>query len=117
MKGKGAWANITFANYDDTKKAYEHLKTTRPQFRDQALYGSLRNVKDLRTVVLSVVRNDVNEKVVGKFLEELASNSAIVPAEGETTLIRKYQYFSFNIIEQKSFFMDNEGNQVGKTTL
>ncbi len=60
VKGKGAWANITFATYDDTKRAYEHLKTARPQFRDQALDGSLRNVKDLRTVVFSVVRNDVN---------------------------------------------------------
>jgi hypothetical protein len=36
------------------------LKNTRPKFRDNVLYGSLRNVKDSRTVVVSVVRKDVD---------------------------------------------------------
>lgn len=68
VEGKGTWANITFATYDDTKKAYEHLKIFRPVFRESALYGSLRNVKDLRTVVFSTVKKDVEEKTVRKFL-------------------------------------------------
>jgi hypothetical protein len=32
----------------------------------------MRNVKDLRTVVFSVVRKDVDEKTVSKFLEDLS---------------------------------------------
>ncbi len=68
VAGKGAWANVTFATYDDTKKAYEHLKNVRPIFRDTAIYGSMRNIKDLRTVVFSVVKNDVEDKTVRKFL-------------------------------------------------
>jgi len=39
------------------------------------VYGSLRNVKDARTVVISVVRKDVNEKDIEKFLNELAAKS------------------------------------------
>ena len=66
------------------------------------LYGSLRNVKDLRTVVISVVKKDVRDKQVERFLNELASKSAKVgPLEDS---IRKYDYFSFNIIESKKFF-------------
>jgi hypothetical protein len=116
VEGKGAWANVTFATYDDTKKAYEHLKTVRPIFRESAIYGSMRNIKDLRTVVFSVVKKDADEKIVRKFLEDLAENSPIVPAEGTQTQTRKYQFFSFNIIEQKSFFLNNEGTTVGKGT-
>lgn len=80
VEGKGAWANVTFATYDDTKKAYEHLKNIRPVFRESAIYGSLRNVKDLRTVVFSVVKNEVDEKTVRKFLEDLAESSPVVPS-------------------------------------
>ena len=40
------------------------FKNLRPKFRDNVLYGSLRNVKDPRTVVVSVVRNEVTEKSV-----------------------------------------------------
>lgn len=59
---RGAWANLTFSTYEETIQAYEHLKSTRPKFRDSIIYGSLRNVKDSRTVVISVVRKDVTEK-------------------------------------------------------
>lgn len=79
VAGKGAWANVTFVTYDDTKKAYEHLKNIRPIFREAAIYGSLRNVKDMRTVVFSVVKSDVEEKTVRKFLEDLAESSPVVP--------------------------------------
>ena len=96
VPGKGAWANVTFATYDDTKKAYEHLKNLRPIFRDSAIYASMRNVKDLRTVVFSVVKNDVDEKVVRKFFEDLAESSPVVPPEGDQVPTRKYQFFSFN---------------------
>ncbi len=114
VDGKGAWANVTFATYDDTKKAYEHLKNARPIFRDAAIYGSLRNVKDLRTVVFSVVKGGIDDKTVRKFFEDLAESSPVVPAENEQPTTRKYQFFSFNIIEQKSFYLNNEGVQVGK---
>lgn len=107
VEGKGAWANVTFATYDDTKKVYEHLKNVRPIFRESAIYGSLRNVKDLRTVVFSVVKGEVEEKTVRKFLEELAESSPVVPTETEQPITRKYQFFSFNIIEQKSFYLNN----------
>ncbi len=56
------------------------MKLTRPKFRDLPLYGSLRNVKDLRTVVFSVVKKDTDEKTVYKFLRELADNSKVIPA-------------------------------------
>jgi len=59
VEGKGAWANITFSTYDDTKTAYEYFKAKRPLFREEALYVSLSNCKDLRTVVFSVVKKDV----------------------------------------------------------
>jgi len=59
------------------------LKTTRPKFRDNTVYGSLRNVKDARTVVISVVRKDVNEKDIEKFLNELAAKSVKTNPLGE----------------------------------
>ena len=101
---RGAWANLTFSSYEETVQAYEHLKTLRPKFRDGVLYGSLRNVKDPRTVVISVVRKEVTENDVEKFLNDLASKSVkqqTIPGEEN---YRKYDYFSFNIIESKKFF-------------
>jgi hypothetical protein len=103
-EARGAWANLTFSTYEETVQAYEHLKTLRPKFRDQVLYGSLRNVKDPRTVVISVVKKDTTEKDVEKFLTELASKSVKTPAIAGEEPIRKYDYFSFNIIESKRFF-------------
>lgn len=100
---RGAWANLTFSSYEETIQAYEHLKNLRPKFRDCVLYGSLRNVKDPRTVVISVVKQDVTEANVGKFLNELASKSVKINSLGDDTL-RKYDFFSFNIIESKRFF-------------
>jgi hypothetical protein len=47
------------------------------------VYGSLRNVKDSRTVVISVVRKDVNEKDIEKFLNELAAKSVKTNPLGE----------------------------------
>lgn len=103
IQDKRAWANLTFATYEETIQAYEHLKGLRPRFRDSVLYGSLRNVKDPRTVVISVVRKEATEKEVEKFLNELAASSkkTITPGEEE---VRKYDYFSFNIIEAKKFY-------------
>jgi hypothetical protein len=112
----GAWANITFGTYEDTLQAYELLKNTQPKFRDSLVYGSLRNVKDLRTVVISVIRKDVTEKTIQQFLKSLSEKSVARPQiEGEQQLPanRKYDFFSFNILEEKTFFIDNEGIQVG----
>jgi hypothetical protein len=103
VENRGAWANVTFSTFDETMQAYEHLKNLRPKFRDEVLYGSLRNVKDPRTVVISVVKKDVTEKAVRKFLDELAANSAKITTPGDET-VRKYDFFSFNIIESKRFF-------------
>lgn len=63
----------------------------------------MRNVKDPRTVVISVVKKEVTDKEVSKFLNELATNSTKVNPLDENS-IRKYDYFSFNIIESKRFF-------------
>ena len=93
---RGAWANVTFATHEETIQAYELLKNDRPKFRDCVLYGSLRNVKDLRTVVISVVKKEVSEKQVEIFLNELAAKSTKIGTVEES--IRKYDYFSFNII-------------------
>lgn len=76
---RGAWSNLTFATYEETLQAYEHLKTLRPKFRDNVLFGSMRNMKESRTVVISVVREDATEKDVEKFLNELASKSVKTP--------------------------------------
>ena len=102
-ENRGAWANLTFSTYEETIQAYEHLKTMRPKFRDSVLYGSLRNVKDPRTVVISVVRSDITEKDIEKFLLELSAKSVKTVIPGEEP-IRKYDFFSFNIIESKKFF-------------
>ena len=100
----GAWANVTFATYEETLQAYEKLKTTKDKFRENLLYASLRNVKDLRTVVISVVKQDATEKDVEKFLNDLTSQSVKNPVNLGEEPTRKYGYFSFNIIEAKKFY-------------
>lgn len=75
----GAWANVTFATYEDTLAAYTTFKDSKPKFRDNLIYASLRNVKDLRTVVISVVRQDATEKDIEKFLNDLTAQSVKTP--------------------------------------
>lgn len=104
----GAWSNVTFSTYEETVQAYDLLKNSRPKFRDGLIYGSLRNVKDPRTVVISVVRKDATEKQVEKFLRELAEKS--VKSTTSEELVRKYDFFSFNIIEAKKFYR-NDANE------
>lgn len=109
----GAWSNVTFATYDETVQAYNLLKDNRPKFRDGLIYGSLRNVKDPRTVVISVVRKDANEKQVDKFLRELADKSTKAPAQPGEEPVRKYDFFSFNIIESKKFYKNDVNETEG----
>ena len=80
------------------------MKNTQPKFRDCLVYGSLRNVKDLRTVVISIIRKDVDEKKIQQFLKSLSEKSVpskIIAPEGEVQAppTRKYDFFSFNILE------------------
>jgi len=109
----GAWSNITFATYEETVQAHELLKNNRPKFRDGLIYGSLRNVKDPRTVVISVVRKDATEKQVEKFLRELAERSTKSPLQPGEEPIRKYDFFSFNIIESKKFYKNDVNETQG----
>lgn len=48
------------------------------------------------------------------FLNKLAESSNRVNAEDESKG-RKYEYVSFNIIEKKTFYIDNSTNSVGLT--
>jgi hypothetical protein len=112
----GAWANITFSTYEETIQAYEQLKNTRPKFRDGIVYGSLRNVKDPRTVVISVVRQDVTEKQVKAFLNELAEKSVKITTTLGEEETRKYEFFSYNIIESKKFYKTDDASTKGVTT-
>lgn len=109
----GAWANVTFATYEETLQAYEAFKNSRPKFRDALIYASLRNVKDPRTVVISVVRKDANEKQVSSFLNELATKSTKNPITPGDEATRKYDFFSFNIIESKKFFKNDVNETEG----
>lgn len=109
----GAWSNVTFATYEETVQAYELLKNQRPKFREGLIYGSLRNVKDPRTVVISVVRKDATEKQVEKFLRELADKSTKNPTQPGEEPVRKYDFFSFNIIESKKFYKNDHNETEG----
>ena len=64
FEGKAAWANVTFGSYEETLQAYDLFKNNRITFRDKFLYANLRNVKDPRTVVISTVRKEANEKLM-----------------------------------------------------
>lgn len=48
------------------------------------------------------------------FLSKLASESKKVESSPDENR-RKYDFFSFNILDQKTFFIDNDGEQIGKT--
>lgn len=107
ITAKGTWSNVTFANYEDTISAFTTLKNTKEKFRDSLLFGSVRNVKDLRTVVMSVIRKDADENKVREFLNKLAAQSAKNTQIVGEEPTRKYEYFSFNIIESKTFYKND----------
>ena len=112
----GAWANVTFSTYEETVQSYEYLKNNRILFRGKPVYASLRNVKDTRTVVISTVKKDIKEREMVSFLKKLADSSPkIETPENEPSKGRKYDFFSFNILEQKTFYLDNNSEQVGFT--
>ena len=110
----GAWANITFSTYEETVAAYENLKNERTYFREAPVYASLRNVKDTRTVVISTVKTEVTEEKMQRFLKDLALASNKVDGD-DPTKGRKYDFFSFNILSKKTFYLNNESEQVGIT--
>ena len=110
----GAWANVSFSTYEETVAAYENLKNERMYFRGAPVYASLRNVKDTRTVVISTVKKDVSEKKMAEFLKDLANSSSKVDPE-DPSKGRKYDQFSFNILSQKTFYLNNESEQIGIT--
>lgn len=60
-------------------------------------------MKDPRTVVISVVKNEVTENKFEHFWKEMAANSPNLNPLGETPQ-RKYDYYSYNILEPKRFF-------------
>ena len=106
-----AWANISFQTPIESKEAYEHFKNNFIKFRDSILYATLKNHKDNRTLVFSTIRSDVSEKQMNTFLTELAANSNRIDMNDENKG-RKFDFFSFNIIEKKKFFIDKNGNSV-----
>lgn len=110
----GAWANITFSTYEETKQAYEATRQQRIRFKDVPLYASLRNAKDTRTVAISTVKKNITNDQMRAFLSKLASESKKVESSPDENR-RKYDFFSFNILDQKTFFIDNDGEQIGKT--
>ena len=112
----GAWANVTFSTYEETVLAYEQLKNNRCQFRGIPVYASLRNVKDTRTVVISTVKDEVTERQMENFLKRLAeSSNRVDTGEDQQPKGRKYDFFSFNILNKKTFCLDNSSEQVGIT--
>lgn len=113
VDGFGAWANVTFSTYEETVIAYEQLKNNRVMFRNKAVYASLRNVKDTRTVVISTVKKNITEGQMEKFLLRLADSSSKVESSDEQNKGRKYDFFSFNILKEKTFYLDNNSEQVG----
>lgn len=106
------WANVTFSTHDETLAAFEQFKNNLVKFRDNWIYASLKNVKDHRTVVISTVKKDVTEQQFDHFLTELAALSNRLDKNDENKG-RKFDFFSFNIIEQKTFYIDDEDNSVG----
>ena len=69
----------------------------------------MKNVKDNRIVVVSVLRDDATNLMVEKFLKELTSNAA--KAEDSSDL-RKYDYYSFNIIEPKLLYKNDTSDKL-----
>jgi hypothetical protein len=59
---EGAWANVGFSNFDEAQDLYNHIKNNRIKFRDSYIYATLKNYKDLRTVVISPVHQDASRK-------------------------------------------------------
>lgn len=109
-----AWANVTFSTHQEAKDAFEHFKNNAVKFRDIRVYASMKNYRDNRTVVISTVNGNTTEKDMGKFLTELAAESQRVDQNDEEKG-RKFDFFSFNIIEKKKFFIDADGISVGIT--
>lgn len=100
---ENAWANICFDTFEETQAAYEFFKNNRVPFRGKQIYATLKNVKDLRTVVISAVQKNANEASVKKFLSKLAERSQRVDPNDESKG-RKYDFTSLNIIESKTYF-------------
>ena len=62
-------------------------------------------------MVLSTIRADVTEKMMREFLNSLADDSKRVDMNDDNKG-RKFDFFSFNIIEKKKFFIDMNGRSV-----
>lgn len=103
-----------FETYEETVKAYEHFKNNRLKFREVIVYANIRNVKDLRTVVIATVKKDTKDAQMKEFLNRLAEGSNKIDGNDDSKG-RKYDYASFNIIEQKTFYIDHNHHSVGLT--
>ena len=63
----------------------------------------MKNVKDLRTVVISTVQKDAKEADINKFLNKLAERSQRIDPNDESKG-RKYDFATLNILEKKTFY-------------
>ena len=79
------------------------FKANRVNFRGKPIYATLKNVKDLRTVVISTVQKDAKETDINKFLNKLAERSQRVDPNDESKG-RKYDFATLNILEKKTFY-------------
>lgn len=106
---EGAWGNVSFSSFDEAQDVYNHIKNTKVKFSDSYIYATLKNYKDLRTVVISPVQSDATEADIKAFLNKLAERSPRFDLNDESKG-RKFEHFSFNILAKRTFYHCGDGN-------